>query len=90
MLVNVKVDDLSSNENLLNDSYRFYTALSDEVWYTGFEPGNCKRGVSRYSSIRVLVLGAGSGVDEDTIKVQVLNRDSTDLFDIVPIVYRIS
>lgn len=90
VLVNVKVNDLSSYENLMNDSYRFYTALSDEVWYDDFEPGLCKRGMPRYSSIRFLVLDAGGGVDRDSIRVQVLEREATDKFTVVPIVYRIS
>jgi len=90
ILVNVKSDDLSSNNNLMNDSYRFYTVKSEGLWYTDFEPGECKRGMPRYSSIRLVVLDAGGGVDGDTIKVQVLEREATDKFTIVPIVYRIS
>lgn len=90
ILVNVKVADASENANLLNDSYRFYTAVSDEVWYDDFYPGICKRGIPRYSSIRLVVLGGGSGVDQDSIRVQVLEKEATDRFNIVPIVYRIS
>jgi hypothetical protein len=90
VLVNVKVRDLSGNANLMNDSYRFYTTPSEEVWYVDFEPGECKRGMPRYSSIRFITLDAGSGVDKETIRVQVLEREATEKFNIVPIVYRIS
>jgi hypothetical protein len=90
ILVNVNVADASPNANFLNDSYRFYTALSDEVWYRNFEPRECKRGMPRYSSIRLVVLDAGGGVDRDSIRVQVLEREATDRFTVVPIVYRIS
>ena len=90
IIVNVKVADSSDQANYLNYSYRLYTPASDEVWFTEEYPDRCTRGLSPYSSVRFVVLGTGSGVDRDTIRVQILEQDKTDEVDIVPIVYRIS
>lgn len=88
--VNVKVADSSDNANYLNDGYRFYTPSSSDVWFTEMSPEKCVRGVSPYSSVRFVVLGNGNGVDRDTIRLQILERDKTDEASFVPIIYRIS
>jgi len=88
--VQVMVRDASDNENWMNDSYRFYTVESDDVWFTGFQPGVCKRGINPDSIISFLALGGGSGVDRDTIVVQIQGHDVTDDSSIVPVIYRIS
>lgn len=90
IIVNVKVADSSSNANYLNNSYRFYTASSSSIWFTDMVPGQCKRGLSPYSSVRFLVLGGGNGVDRDTIRVQILERDKTSESSVVPVIYRVS
>jgi hypothetical protein len=89
VLVNVKVFDSSNEKNFLNDSYRFYTSESAKPYYIIEEPKQCKRGVSRYSNIRMLVLSDGNNIDQDSIKIQVMESDMTDRFKIIPIVYRI-
>jgi hypothetical protein len=88
--VGVKVKDLSDNENWLSDTYRFYTARSDEVWLTEFQPHVCKRGINPNTYISFLALGTGSGVDKNTIVVQVKGKDVTDRLKLVPVIYRIS
>jgi hypothetical protein len=90
MTVNVKVADLSPYDNYLNDGYKFYTARSSAVWFTEETPGRCTRGVSPYSGVRFVVLGAGDGVDRDTIRLQIFEKDKTNESSIVPIVYRVS
>ena len=88
--VGVVVDDLSDNDNWLNDRYAFYTADSEGVYFTNFEPEMCKRGLSRFHDVSFVALGLGEGVDRDTLRLQVRDKDVTDESDIVPIIYRIS
>lgn len=88
--VGVVVNDLSNNDNWLNDRYAFYTADSDGVFFTALEPGMCKRGLSRFHDVSFVALGLGDGVDVDTLRLQVRDKDVTDESDIVPIIYRIS
>ncbi len=88
--VGVKVKDLSEQNNYLNDTYRFYTVESDDVWFTEFQPDTCKRGINPNTNISFLALGAGSGVDRDTIVVQVKGKDVTDRLNLLPVIYRIS
>jgi hypothetical protein len=89
-LVGVKVSDVSENRNVLRDSYRFFTAESSEPWFTGFDPRLCKRGMPRFTDVSFTVLGNGHGVDEDTIRLQVADKDVTDKSNILPIIYRVS
>ena len=88
--VGVVVDDLSDYDNWLNDRYTFYTIESDEVLFTEFLPGACKEGLSRFTDVSFTVLGAGSGVDRGTLRLQVRDKDVTDESSIVPIIYRLS
>jgi hypothetical protein len=86
----VRVQDLSPNKNILRDSYRFYTRHSEVPWFTGFDPRLCKRGMPKFKDVSFIVLGAGEGVDEQTIRIQVHDKDVTDKSDITPVIYRIS
>ena len=88
--VGVKIKDLSEQNNYLNDTYRFYTVESDDVWFTEFQPDTCKRGINPNTNISFLALGAGSGVDRDTIVVQVKGKDVTNRLNLLPVIYRIS
>jgi len=88
--VGVIVDDLTDYDNWLNDRYAFYTIESDEIYFTEFSPGACKRGLSRFTDVSFLALGIGSGVDRDTLRLQVREKDVTDQSTIVPVIYRIS
>jgi hypothetical protein len=89
-MVGVKVSDISENRNVLRDSYRFFTVESSEPWFTGFDPRLCKRGMPRFTDVSFLVLGNGHGVDEDTIRLQVADKDVIDKSNILPIIYRVS
>jgi len=89
-MVGVKVSDVAENRNYLRDSYRFFTSESSEPWFTGFDPRLCKRGMPRFTDVSFMVLGNGHGVDEDTIRLQVADRDVTDKSNILPIIYRVS
>ncbi len=71
-------------------SYRFYTRPSDAPWFTGFDPALCKRGLARFRDVSFIVLGAGNGVDKQTITIQVHDKDVTDKSKISPVIYRIS
>lgn len=86
--VTVKVSDSSEAVNKLNDAWAFYTKKSSGVMFTGFIPIRCKRGASRFSSVSVLALGAGDGVDKDSLVLQVLDKDVN--INKIPIVYRVS
>lgn len=86
--VNVKINDSSDNENGLNDAWIFYTNESGGVRFVDFYPDKCKRGVSRFSDINVIALADGGGIDEDSIKLQILDKD-VDV-NKIPIVYRVS
>ena len=86
--VHVQVNDASGFANQLNDSYRFYTKESDDVVFTDFNPAVCKRGMPKFSDVSFLALGGGGGVDRDTIRVQIHDRDFDDRVTIVPVVYR--
>jgi len=84
----VKVNDLSQYVNGLNDSYTFYTELSGGVVFTDFDPIKCKRGMQRFQNISLVALADGNGIDEDSIKMQVFDKDVVP--KIIPIIYRIS
>lgn len=86
--VTVKVSDTSPRENAMNSSYSFSTVDSTGVSIVDPVPGVCKRGMPRFSDVSVVVLGDGNGVDLDTIRMQVYNRDVHPR--IVPVIYRIS
>ena len=88
--VGVKVKDVSEFENWLNDRYAFYTAESDDILFTKFDPGLCKKGLSRFTDVSFVALGTGAGVDVSTLRLQVRERDVTDESTIVPVIYRIS
>ena len=86
--VGVMVYDISENRNLMNDSFIFYTSDSSGVIITDPVPGICKGGMSRFQDVSVLVLSDGNGVDKESIRMQVFNKDVHS--NIVPILYRIS
>jgi hypothetical protein len=88
--VNVVVKDISENKNILRDSYRFYTRYSEVPWFTNFDPKLCKRGMPKFKDVSFIVLGAGDGVDEQTIRIQVHDQDVTNKSKITPVIYRIS
>jgi len=88
--VGVIVNDSTEYDNWLNDRYAFYTAESDEIYFTEFLPGACKRGLSRFTDVSFLALGIGSGIDKKTLRLQIRERDVTDQSVIVPVIYRIS
>lgn len=85
--ITVKVADLSPQENLMNDSYSFYTADSSGLFITDPSPAPCKRGMQRFEDVSVVVLANGNGIDKSTIRMQVYNKDVQP--KIIPIVYRI-
>ena len=89
-IIGVKVADVSENYNFLRDSYRFYTAGSDAPWFIGFDPKLCKRGMPLFTDVSFMVLGAGNGVDEETIRLQVHGEDVIEKSNVLPIIYRIS
>jgi len=88
--VGVRVTDVSENRNKLRDSYRFYTRQSEAPWFTNFDPWKCRRGMPIFTDVSFVVLGAGDGVDAQTIRIQVHDKDVTDKSKITPIIYRIS
>lgn len=88
--VHVEVEDSSNYSNKLSTSYRFYTAESDDIFFTKFNPGICKHGIPRRTGVSFLALAAGSGVDRRTIKFEVDGKDFMDKATIIPVVYRIS
>lgn len=90
VMVGVIVDDLTDYTNYLNDRYSFYTVESDDILFTTLEPGMCKRGLSRFTDVSFVALGIGSGIDRDTLRLQVREKDVTDQSTIVPVIYRIS
>jgi hypothetical protein len=85
--INVKVLDRSSNENRLIDSYRFYTEPSSGVNFTAFDPAPCRKGESLFRDVSVIVIADGNGIDKNSIKLQVFDKDVNP--KLVPIVYRI-
>ena len=88
--VGVRVQDISENKNILRDSYRFYTRHSEVPWFTDFDPKLCRRGMPRFRDVSFLVLGGGEGVDEQTIRIQVHEKDVTKDSKITPVIYRVS
>jgi hypothetical protein len=88
--VTVKVKDTSDNNNWLNDRYSFYTVESDEVFFTDFEPGMCKKGLPRFHDVSFVALGSGNNIDGKTLRLQVHDYDVTGESRIVPVIYRIS
>jgi hypothetical protein len=88
--VSVKVMDLSINQNYMNSHYRFFTVESDSIILEEIEPQACRWGFPLYNNVSFLALAAGSGVDGDSLRLQVHNYDVTDMSEIIPIVYRIS
>ena len=86
--VNVKITDSSEAANQMNDSWYFYTLESDGVIFTQFDPSLCKRGVDRFSGVSIVALADGGGIDGESIRLQVLNKDVDA--NKIPIVYRVS
>lgn len=86
--VNVKVADSSEAGNKMKDSWYFYTVESDVVVFTQFDPSLCKRGADRFSGISVVALADGGGIDKESVRLQVLNKDVDA--NKIPIVYRVS
>jgi hypothetical protein len=88
--VGVRVKDISENKNMLRDSYRFYTRHSEIPWFTDFDPKICKKGMPRFTDVSFLALGAGDGVDVETLRLQVHGKDVTKNSKITPVIYRVS
>jgi hypothetical protein len=86
--VAVKINDISEHENRMSDSYRFYTAPSSGISILDPNPGPCKRGMNRFEDVSVKVLADGNGIDVNSIRMQVFNKDVHPR--IVPIIYRVS
>lgn len=86
--ISVKVSDTSNNKNALNTSYIFATADSSGVQLVDPNPGVCKRGMARFNDVSVVALADGNGVDVNSIRMQVFNKDIHP--KIIPIIYRIS
>lgn len=86
--VTVKIQDTAPNQNKTIESWRFYTAESSGIVFTDFDPIKCKRGTSRFKDVSVTVLAGGDGLDKDSIRMQVYNKDVKH--KLVPIIYRIS
>lgn len=86
--VTVKVSDFAPRVNSLNTAYSFSTTDSTGVLMLDPTPSPCKKGMSRFEEVSVLVLGDGNGVDRDTIKLQVFNTNVNP--KITPVIYRIS
>ena len=85
--VGVKVNDLSEFNNRLNDAYTFYTAESEGILFTDFDPAFCKRGMHRFNDVKLIALADGNGIDRGSIRMQVFNKDVVP--NTIPIVYRI-
>lgn len=88
--VAVVVSDLSENDNMLNDRYRFYTSQSSGVYFLGFSPEKCFPIANRYSNLDLLALSDGNGIDRESLMVQLAGKDITDKMVITPVIYRIS
>lgn len=88
--IGVTVSDLSESANTLVDSYRFYTVESDKVWFTKLDPSVCRRGLLRFQDVEFLALGFGGGVDKDTLRVQIHNKDVDNKVSVLPVIYRVS
>lgn len=88
--VAVTVRDVSPNQNRLRDAWRFYTAESEAPWFVDFDPRLCHRGMPRFKDVSVKVLGLGDGVDPNSIRMQVHQKDVTNKLNLLPIIYRIS
>ena len=86
--VTVKIQDTANNINRMNDSYTFFTSQSNGVLITDPTPGLCKRGMGRFQDVSAVVLAGGSGVDANTIRMQVFDKDVHP--QIVPIIYRLA
>jgi hypothetical protein len=86
--ISVKVSDTSDKRNALNTSYYFSTSDSSGVQIVDPNPGVCKRGMTRFNDVSVIALSDGNGVDVNSIRMQVYNKDVHP--NIVPIIYRIS
>lgn len=84
----VKIQDISEQQNRMNDAYKFYTVPSAGISMIDPSPGPCKRGMSRFEDVSVKVLADGNGIDVGTIRMQVFNKDVHPR--ILPVIYRIS
>lgn len=89
--VEVTVADVSSNVNILHDSWRFYTLESTEPWIDtdNFYPGRCVKGLPRnQSNVNFQVYGLGNGIDDESVELYIggLRREAL----LTPIVYRLN
>ena len=85
--ITVKCQDVSPQENRMNDAYTFYTTDSTGIYITDPVPSICKRGMTRFEDVSAVLLADGNGIDKRTIRMQVYNKDVNPT--IVPIVYRV-
>jgi hypothetical protein len=85
--ITVKCEDVSPQENKMNDAYTFYTADSTGIYITDPMPSPCKRGMNRFEDVSAVLLADGDGIDKNSIRMQVYNKDVQPT--VVPIVYRI-
>lgn len=86
--VTVRIQDTSPNQNKTTAAWRFFTGSSDGPMFVDFSPERCKRGMGRFNDVSVKVLAGGEGLDKESIRMQVYNKDVNP--DLIPIVYRIS
>lgn len=84
----VKVNDTSEYANRMNYSYKFYTASSSGVVIIDHQPRPCSRGTDRFEDVQLKLLAAGNGIDIDSLRLQVFNKDVHP--NVVPIIYRVS
>ncbi len=86
----VRVEDISDNQNVMRDMWRFYCVGSSGPWFdhSSFLPKNCSRGVYRkYYPVQFNVYGLDDGIDKESIIVSIGGKYRN--VAITPIIYRL-
>lgn len=92
VMVKVSCADFADQPNMMRTRYPFYIDLGYGIDFIVEAPLRCSWGVPRFNDVRFLALGTGGGIESESLRIQIHNKDVTDdpNTTILPIVYRVS
>lgn len=92
VMVKVSCVDFADQPNMMRVRYPFYIDLGCGIDFIAETPLRCSWGVPRFNDVRFLALGTGGGIESESLRIQIRNKDVTDdpNTTILPIVYRVS
>lgn len=91
VIIKVSCADNAEQANVLHTSYPFYIDDGFSVDFVVENPKKCSWGVPRFNDVEVLVLGEGGGVNKNSLRLQIYEKDVTKdpRTSILPVLYRL-